>query len=770
MSAWRRFRNWLNPRAGAVDLADLRPVVARASQQAAVLADLSAEALAERLTTQPTGWVDDNDALAEFLATVRELADRHVSLRPYDVQLQAAAAMLRGTSVELATGEGKTLVGALVAIGLVRSGRRVHVLSTNDYLAERDATWMGPLLEAARTSVAFVTAGSTNDERRAAYAADIVYVAVTELGFDILRERLCAEPEELVGVEPDAAVLDEADAVLLDEARVPLVLAGEASTDQSAEPGVEMAQLVADLEEGADFEVDSDRRTLHLTDQGITRVEGWFPAADVYGEDHEILARVHVALHARSLLLRDVDYVVDGDRARLVSQSRGRIEALQRWPEGLQEAVEAKEGLTSTGRVEILDQLLVRDLLGEYTTSVGMSGTLVSAAEELHELYELKVTALPPNRPLVRVDEPDRLYATGEARDAAAVELITDLHAAGQPILVATQSVAECERFGGLLLTAGLDAVVLHAGNDAAEAEIIAAAGSPGRITVSTQMAGRGTDIQLSAGMAERGGLFILGLGRFPNRRLDDQLRGRSGRQGDPGRTVFLTSLDDSLVSEQTPEHAQPTRLGPDGQVTEARVASVSDQAQRTSEGQEQQLRALARKYAKLIALQRSRVLDLRQTCLLNDDLAVTELRSRVAALPNLADRLDTLTDLVGSAAVAQAARRALIGSLDRRWSDHLAHAAGIREGIHLQALAKQEPVQEFNRLIHEAFTGLIDSACADAADLLARAEVVGDSLDLDSAGLYRPGATWTYLVSDDHFGSDWERIGRFLRRQFDGR
>ncbi|MEA5054659.1 MAG: accessory Sec system translocase SecA2 [Propionicimonas sp.] len=761
-SAWRRARNWVLDKPGAVDLAGLATVVARASALAAQLGELPDEDLGSRLAGLPTGFVDDDDTLAEFLAVARELAERQLGLRPFDVQLQAATAMLRGISVELATGEGKTLVGAIVAAGLVRAGRRVHVLSANDYLAERDAGWMGPLLRAAGVGVGFVTSHTVHEQRQQAYRAEVVYVPVTEAGFDVLRDRVRLDVAERVGIGRDAAVLDEADAVLLDEARVPLVLAGEAAAAGNGDR--EIAAFVRTLVESADYLVDADRRTLHLTEQGLQAVERHYPGVDLFGADQELLTRVNIALHAEVLLVRDVEYVVENGRVRLVSQSRGRVEALQRWPEGLQEAVEAKEGLAASAGVEVLDQLLVRDLVGRYRSVVGMSATLASAADELQELYGLRCGPLPPNRPCIRVDEPDRLYETIDERDAAAVAFVQELHATGQPVLVATGSVADSERFAGLLAAHGLVSVVLNARNDAEEAGIIALAGSVGRITVSTQMAGRGVDIRLAEGAAGLGGLCIVGIARFASARLDAQLRGRAGRQGDPGRSIFFTSLADPLVTENDPDHSPARHVLLDGTVLDKKLRiNLVDHAQRISDGQQRALRDLARRYGSLIALQRDELLTLREE-LLTTDRPVTELTDR------LPKRMAALAGQLPAEALLRDIRTACLSSLDRRWSEHLAYALELREGIHLRALARLEPLAEYNRLLVDSWHQLIERAFADAAGLVRRAPVAGDHLDLDQAGVYRPGATWTYLVTDDQFGSEWARIGRFIAREFLGR
>ncbi|WP_028708322.1 accessory Sec system translocase SecA2 [Propionicicella superfundia] len=760
-SRWQRVRSWLTDEPGTADLSRLEPVVARAGDLATGLAGVADGGLAARLDDLPADFADSDAGLAEFLAVLREFAERSVGLRPFDVQLRAAAAMLRGTSVELATGEGKTLVGAIAAVGLVRAGRRVHVLSANDYLAERDAGWMGPLLTAAGASVGWVASRRPHADRVEAYRADVVYVPVSEAGFDLLRDRVRFDVADLVGIRPDAAILDEADAVLLDEARVPLVLAGEAAAAGGGDR--ELAEFATSLAEGVHFEVDADRRAVHLTEAGLQAVELWRPGVDLFGADHELLTRVNVALHAEVLLTRDVDYVIADGRVRLVSASRGRVEALQRWPEGLQEAVEAKEALSPSASVEVLDQLLVRDLVGLYSSVVGMSATLVPAAEELVELYDLRCGPLPPNRPCIRIDDPDRLFETTADRDAAAVAYVADVHDAGQPVLVATQSIAESERFAGLLTDRGLAPVVLNAKNDAEEAGIIALAGTVGRITVSTQMAGRGTDIRLGEGAAALGGLSIVGLARFPSARLDGQLRGRAGRQGDPGRSVFFTSLGDDLVTEHLPDHRLPVRVLDDGTVTDRRLQDIVDRAQRMSDEQQRKLRDLSRRYGSLPALQRSELLELRDA-VLSGDRGVAELARRIP------DRLETLRRQVSEAELGQAARTAVLSSLDRRWSEHLAYGLELREGIHLRALARLEPLAEYNRLLVASSRTLAEDALDEAAGLVADAEVVGDRLELDETGVYRPGATWTYMVTDDHFGSEWSRIGRFIAREVLGR
>ena len=752
-------RDWLEP---AREWFERRPAASEVARLSSVVR------AAEGMGNDVGEWADDELAtaagnldistrvgLAAYLAISRELAQRSTGMRPFTVQLHAAAAMLRGVSMELDTGEGKTLVGAIVAAGYALSGGPVHVLSANDYLSRRDATWMGPFFTALRLSSASVTAASTQGARRRAYAADITYVPVSEAGFDILRDRLVLSADDRVRRPAPIAILDEADAVLLDEGRVPLVLAAESPTASDG-PAPEVAELAASLVEGVHFAVEHDRRSLHVTDAGFLAMEDGFPDADLFGGDHELLAEVHVALHARVLLVRDVDYVVRDSRAWLISSARGRIETLQRWPEGLQAAVEAKEGLTTSPGLDVLDQVTMADLAAEYGVVIGMSATLMAAAAELQESHGLRVARLPPNTASIRVDEPVELYATSRERDAAALDLISDAHATGQPILVATQSVSMSETFADLLQSAGLDAVVLNARNDEREAAIIALAGEPGRITISTQMAGRGTDIRLAHTARDLGGLLIIVLGIFPSKRMQDQIRGRAGRQGDPGRTLILSSLDDDLITQAVPDHRPPTRITVEGKVLDGRLCELPDHVQRVSDGAHQSLRDLTHRYGHLLGLQRGSLLRIREQWL-TDDQAVWKAMEKIPAATA------RLLSAVPSSELLSATRMALLSCVDQAWSDHLAHAADVREGIHLRVLARENPLDEFNRILALDWPSIIPTSTDEALRLISTARVRDGRLDLEGAGMQRPSATWAYTVTDNSLGTEAERMAKAL-------
>ncbi len=444
------------------------------------------------------------DDIPQFMAIAREAAERSTGLRPFDVQLLGALRMLAGDVIEMATGEGKTLAGAIAAAGYALAGRHVHVVTINDYLAHRDAEWMGPLLEAMGLTVGWITAESTSEERRSAYDCDVTYASVNEIGFDVLRDQLVTDVDDLVSPNPDVALIDEADSVLVDEALVPLVLAG--TTHRRDASARDHQNWSVSWPPETDYDTDSDNRNVHLTDAGARKVEKALGGIDLYSEEHVVttLTEVNVALHAHVLLHRDVHYIVRDDAVHLINSSRGRIAQLQRWPDGLQAAVEAKEGIETTETGEVLDTITVQALINRYTTVCGMTGTALAAGEQLRQFYKLGVSPIPPNTPNIREDESDRVYITAAAKNDAIIDHIAEVHETGQPVLVGTRDVAESEELHERLVRRSVPAVVLNAKNDAEEAQVIAEAGEHATVTVSTQMAGRGTDIRLGGSDEDR--------------------------------------------------------------------------------------------------------------------------------------------------------------------------------------------------------------------------------------------------------------------------
>lgn len=456
-------------------------------------ADLNDEKLRKAAGLLNLEDLADSADIPQFLAIAREAGERATGLRPFDVQLLGALRMLAGDVIEMATGEGKTLAGAIAAAGYALGGRHVHVVTINDYLARRDAEWMAPLLEAMDLTVGWITAESTGADRRAAYECDVTYASVNEIGFDVLRDQLVTDVADLVSPNPDVALIDEADSVLVDEALVPLVLAG---TTHRETPRLEIIKLVAQLVKDKDadeyFATDADSRNVHLTEAGARKVEKALGGIDLYSEEHvgTTLTEVNVALHAHVLLQRDVHYIVRDDAVHLINASRGRIAQLQRWPDGLQAAVEAKEGIETTETGEVLDTITVQALINRYVTVCGMTGTALAAGEQLRQFYKLGVSPIPPNTPNIREDESDRVYITAAAKNDAIVEHIAEVHDTGQPVLVGTRDVAESEDLHERLLRRDIPAVVLNAKNDAEEAAVIAEAGTLSRVTVSTRWPG----------------------------------------------------------------------------------------------------------------------------------------------------------------------------------------------------------------------------------------------------------------------------------------
>jgi preprotein translocase subunit SecA len=572
-------------------------------------------------------------------------------------------------------------------------------------------------------------------------------------------------------------LIDEADSVLIDEALVPLVLAGSAA---GLDADLEMAEVVRGLRPGLHYETDDEGRNASFTDAGAHAAERALGGIDIYAADQiDALTRLNVALHAHALLHRDVDYIIRDGEVRLINASRGRVAELQRWPDGLQAAVEAKEGIAASESGEILDSITVESLIRRYPRVCGMTGTAVTVGDQLRQFYELEVAVIPPNRPCVREDQPDRLYATMGQKEKAIVAEVAEAHATGRPVLIGTLDIAESERLARRLAGAGLPHVVLNAKNDAQEAAIVSEAGAYGALTVSTQMAGRGTDIRLGGSgadgsaehdrVAELGGLYVIGTGRHAASRLDNQLRGRSGRQGDPGGSVFFVSMEDELITSYTPDAEVPRDVAPDGRVRDAKVDEAVGHAQRVADGVNLEIHRNTYRYYELIEQQRAIVLDHRNR-LMHGDAALVALGARSP------ERFDELEQTVPSDVLADAARKIVLYHLDRGWADHVAVLADIREGIHLRALGTgalgggRDPLADFNAEAVKLFTSLLDRVQDQSAETFQTATITSEGVDLDAAGLKRPTATWTYVVQDNPFGTALDRALRRIVRGKDHR
>ncbi len=750
----KRLRRWRGGGAIEDDLSPYQPILAAINQRGESLTTIDDKELrtqAAALKARAQQGATPDELLIETFALAREAAHRLLNMRPFDVQVLAALALQRGKLIELQTGEGKTLAAVLPACLNVLGGRGVHVLTFNDYLARRDAAWMGPVYEFFGLRVAAIQAGMSNAERRAAYAADVTYATAKEAGFDFLRMYLCRTPEELAHRPFHFAIVDEADSLLIDEARVPLVIAGESPASETSP--YRIAEAVRALQAEQDWETDDNRRNVALTERGVERLEAALQCGDLHSADNGLLlTEIQQALHARVLVQRDVDYIVRDERLELVDEFTGRVVANRRWPDGLQAALEAKEGLPIQPGGRLYGSITLQHFLAHYPKLAGMTATAQPAAEELELFYKLKVVPIPPNRPCQRVDLPDLIFTHKEAKYQALLADIQHAHQTARPVLVGTQSVEESELLAARLAASGIPCQVLNAKNDEAEAAIIAGAGALGAVTISTNMAGRGTDIRLGGAREEdrarvvaAGGLYVIGTTRHESRRIDDQLRGRAGRQGDPGTSRFFVSLEDTLLVRFGIERLIPPQFMPAPQTAPLEHAAIRaevERVQRIVEGQNFEIRKTLWHYSHLVEEQRRTLQDWRMNVL----NGVAELQLCAAHLPA---RYAELRARVGHTTLQAAERQITLHHLDQAWAEHLALVNDLREWVHLVGLGRQDPLVEFRNHITDAFRQLREQIETRIVETFATVEITKEGLNLDDAGLRGPSATWTYLIND---------------------
>lgn len=754
----------------------LRRQVERIVARRDALRGLDDQALAERgreIAGVVGGGKLARRTVAEAFALVREVSRRTLGLEPYPVQLLAGLALREGAIAEMATGEGKTLAAVAPACLAAWEGRGVHLLTFNDYLARRDAAWMGPIYRFLGLRVAALQADLGPAERREAYLADVTYGTAREAGFDFLRDQLALEPGDRVQRGRAAAIVDEADSLLIDEARVPLVIAGR-DDEMRFDPG-ELVQIVRSLEGGRHLEVDEGGRNVFLTDEGIAVVEARLACGPLHdGGNRDLLTRLQVVLHAEVLLQRDVDYILRDGHVELVDEFTGRVREDRRWPDGLHAAIQAKEGVEIDPEGRMLGSITLQHYLAGYGHLSGMTATARPAAEELQAFYGLRTVVVPPNRTCVRQDRPDRVFSHREAKEAALVGEIADCRGSGRPVLVGTESVEASERLARALERAGVPCEVLNARNDEREAVVIAAAGAPGAVTISTNMAGRGTDIRLGgAGEEDReavvalGGLYVIGTHKHESRRVDDQLRGRAGRQGDPGESRFFVSLEDDLIARHGVLELIPERHRPRAQeaaVDDPVVAREIDRAQRIVEGQNFDIRRTLWRYSSVVEEQRHILAQWRERVLVDGEV-------RPVASECCADHRALLVQRFGEEAVERAERHLTLRAIDRAWADQLTRVADIREGVHLHGLQNTNPfllgwgpLNEFNKQVTEAFQALLAGIDDRVAEGFAGLSADGEELDPGTTALGAPGATWTYVVHDDPFENALIRVMKRFR------
>jgi preprotein translocase subunit SecA len=650
---------------------------------------------------------------AEVFAVVAVVASRVLGLDMFDAQLHGALALTDGQVVEMQTGEGKTLAAVPAVVWHVRSGQRVHVLLVNDYLARRDAEWMGQIYERLGVSVGVVQQDMSQEARRSAYRRDVTYATANEVGFDYLRDQLARRPGDQVLQPFSAAVVDEADSILIDEARLPLVIAGggAVSPDDAHRADAAVRGLTAQTH----FAVEPRARTVALTPVGVRAVERAVGCTNLF-DAHRIAlySAVQDALHAHVVLQRDVDYVLHNDAVLTIDEFKGRIARERRWPAGLQTALELKEEVTPKPQGRVLGSVTMENLVGMYPTVCGMTGTAATQTEELQSVYGLGVTVIAPNRPVLRIDLPDRVFETRAEKERAVAEEIRRVHASGRPVLVGTASVEESERLSAKIGDLSHD--VLNARHEESEAAIIAGAGDRGAVTISTNMAGRGVDIALGPGVIELGGLCVVGMNRHESRRIDNQLRGRAGRQGDPGSSQFFVSREDPLMvryAEQDTDVDAGFRFSP-------------DTVQRIAEGHTLDVRLFLRRYESVLESQRLAILARRREAL--------------------------------HGAQSERERLVILSVIDDHWSDYLAAAVECRSDTVWVSLGAGNPFGTYLKQLDTMFWQLNEAIETEVAMRLAQPAVGGVS---DA----QRGETWTYLTVDEPFGAMTERVMRGLLR-----
>jgi preprotein translocase subunit SecA len=700
---------WLRRRATQRNLRQATPIVQQIRERQAGLAHLADFKLAQR-SPQP-------GQLVEAFALVAEAAKRVLGIQPFDVQLMAGIAMHHGHIAEMQTGEGKTLAAVFPVYLNALSGEGVHVMTVNDYLARRDAEWMGDIYKLLGLTVGYVVQGMSVVDRRTSYYADVTYGTANEIGFDLLRDHLAHDPAYLVQRDFNYALIDEADSILIDEARIPLVIAGGLRGEASAS-AMRMAQLARALVTGVDYTKDEYARNVNLTPHGAARAEAWLRCSNLYDlENLPLLTALNHAIHAKELLRRDVDYVVKNGSVELVDEFKGRIASDRRWPDGLQAALEAKEGVRLRREGRVLGSLTLQNLIALYPKVAGMTATAATQAEEFKRVYGLEVVVIPPNRPNIRKDYADVIFTHRAAKEAAIVGEIKAVHATGRPILAGTASVEESERLSYALHIAGVPHEVLNARNDEQEARIIARAGELGAVTISTNMAGRGTDIRLGGPqVVELGGLYVIGTNKHESRRIDNQLRGRAGRQGDPGSSMFIISLEDTLIQRFGIMDLLPWRyrhFRSDEPIEDPLVDTEVNRAQRIIESQNVEIRQRLWRYEGILEKQRQIIHDRRRAVLLREE--------------------------EGS-----------LAKIDQLWSDYLVRIAELREGIHWVAVAGHDPVHEFRKAAIEMFDQLL--AELENED----SEFRDEDIQIDTS------STWTYIIND-------QPMGDFAQRFFKG-
>ncbi len=765
-----------------------------------------------------------DDIECEAFAVVREAAKRVLGQRHYDVQVIGAGAMHRRMIAEMRTGEGKTLVSTMPAYLNALAGNGVHIVTVNDYLASRDAEWMGSIHRFLGLEVGLIQSDMKPEERRVSYAADITHGTNNEFGFDYLRDNMAMRPDGRVQRGHAYAIIDEVDSILIDEARTPLIISGRVG--ETAKYYRDFARIAQRLRRDDHYEVDEKKRQVITTEAGVHRVEEILGVENMYDfANVDLIHHLDIALKAKELYERDVEYLINNGEVKIVDEFTGRVLEGRRYSEGLHQAIEAKEGVKIKEENQTLATITLQNYFRMYDKLAGMTGTALTEAGEFKEIYDLEVLEIPTNRPIARIDQPDLVYMNEDAKFNALVNDIAERNDAGQPILVGTVSIEKSELLAGYLKKRGIKHEVLNAKQHEREAHIIAQAGKFGAVTVATNMAGRGVDIQLggnpeelakaemlrhelepgAAGydealadafnrhkseteverekILELGGLYVLGTGRHESRRIDNQLRGRSGRQGDPGESRFYLSLGDDLMrrfaNDRVASIMQRLKIPEDVPIEHNMVTKAIERAQNQVEAQNFEIRKNVLKYDEVMNTQREIIYRWRNQVLDGEDTAgllagwrdevvedevltmtenldpidwdwedfgvrmqqlyPTELTRTSFDRPDDLDEAEVVAafreeaaqkylereEQLGEAIMRQLERQVVLSIIDNKWRDHLAVMDYLRAGIGLRAMGQRDPLTEYQREGYDLFSNLVETTKADSLRYLYHVEVV---------------------------------------------
>ncbi len=723
-----------------------------------------------------------DELLPEAFAVVREASKRVLGMRHFDVQLMGGIVLHENKIAEMKTGEGKTLVATLPAYLNALTGKGVHIVTVNDYLAKRDSEWMGQVYEFLGLSVGLIIHEATYEQRQTSYRADITYGTNNEFGFDYLRDNMVLDKNQLVQRELHYAIVDEVDSILVDEARTPLIISGQGDTP--TEIYYQFAQVVTRLKPEVDYQIDEKMKAVAPTEEGIHKVEQLIGVDNLYDDvNMELSHHLNQALKAKALMKRDKDYVVKDGEVIIVDEFTGRLMVGRRYSEGLHQAIEAKEGVKIKRESQTLASITFQNYFRMFDKLAGMTGTAKTEEQEFQQIYGLDVIVMPTNKPMVREDFPDVIYKTEKAKFRAVVREVEERHAKGQPVLVGTVSIDKSEELSHMLKRKGIPHTVLNAKYHEKEAEIVAGAGQIGAVTIATNMAGRGTDIVLGDGVADLGGFSIIGTERHESRRIDNQLRGRSGRQGDPGCSRFYVSLEDDLMrlfgSDNVAAIMGKMGMDEDDPIEHKLISRSIENAQKKVEGRNFDIRKQVLEYDNVMNKQREVIYNQRRQILEGEglkeqihgmiehiidkgldifaneeiypedwDLTGLIEYSQQYLMPQTNLKVEDLQDEnrdglknllllqseesyevketeISSEQMRELERIVMLKTVDSKWMNHLDIMDSLRQGIGLQAIGQKNPLLEYQREAYDVFQGMIESIQEDIVRYIYRVQIV---------------------------------------------